>query len=68
MSESRDLNKFLVRMPEGMRGRIAEAAKANNRSMNAEIIARLEGSFDEGSLAEKLKDVERRLDRLENDA
>lgn len=28
-----------------MRDRIAEAAKANNRSMNAEIISRLEDSF-----------------------
>ena len=31
----------MVRMPDGMRDQIAEAAKANNRSMNAEIIARL---------------------------
>lgn len=45
MTESRDLNKFLVRMPDGMRDRIAEEAKANNRSMNSEIVARLEASF-----------------------
>ena len=45
MTESRDLNKFLVRMPDGMRDRIAAEAKANNRSMNSEIIARLEASF-----------------------
>lgn len=45
MSESRDLNKFLVRMPDGMRDRIAEAAKANGRSMNAEIVHRLELTF-----------------------
>ena len=32
----------MVRMPEGMRDRIAESAKANNRSMNSEIIAMLE--------------------------
>lgn len=32
-------------MPDGMRSRIGEAARANNRSMNAEIIARLEASF-----------------------
>ena len=44
-SPSRDQDKFMVRMPEGMRERIAEAAKANNRSMNAEIVARLEESF-----------------------
>jgi uncharacterized membrane protein YccC len=38
-------DKYIVRLPDGMRDRIAEAAKANNRSMNAEIVARLEASF-----------------------
>lgn len=42
---SQTQDRYIVRMPEGMRERIAEAAKANNRSMNAEIIARLEGTF-----------------------
>lgn len=46
MGEPRDQNRFLVRMPEGMRDRIADAAKANGRSMNSEIVARLESSFD----------------------
>lgn len=39
-------DKFMLRMPEGMRERIADAAKDNKRSMNAEIISRLEDSFD----------------------
>lgn len=38
-------DKYIVRLPDGMRDRIADAAKANNRSMNAEIVARLERSF-----------------------
>lgn len=38
-------DRFIVRFPEGMRDQIAEAAKANNRSMNSEIVARLEASF-----------------------
>lgn len=42
---SQTADKYVVRFPEGMRDRIAEAAKANNRSMNAEIVARLDGSF-----------------------
>lgn len=42
---NRDSDKYIVRFPEGMRDRIAEAAKANNRSMNAEIVARLESTF-----------------------
>lgn len=36
----------MVRMPEGMRDRIAEAAKLNSRSMNSEIVARLEASLN----------------------
>ncbi|AMB86050.1 DNA-binding protein [Pseudomonas agarici] len=34
--------KFVVRLPDGMRSRIAENARANVRSMNSEIIHRLE--------------------------
>lgn len=37
--------RFIVRLPDGMRDRIAEAAKASGRSMNAEIVARLQASF-----------------------
>lgn len=33
------------RFPGDLRDRIKAAAEANNRSMNAEIVARLEGSF-----------------------
>lgn len=39
-------DKVLVRMPDGMRDHLKDAAKANNRTMNAEIVARLEGSFE----------------------
>ncbi len=39
--------KFMLRLPEELRDRIKDQAAANNRSMNAEIIARLERSFDE---------------------
>ena len=43
-SETQD--RFLIRFPEGMRQKIAEEAKANNRTMNAEIVARLQRTFD----------------------
>ncbi|MDE1139988.1 MAG: Arc family DNA-binding protein [Paraburkholderia tropica] len=42
---SRTADQFVVRFPDGMRARIADEAKKNNRSMNAEIVARLEESF-----------------------
>lgn len=44
-SESRALDKVIVRLPDGMRDKLKEAASANGRSMNAEIVARLENSF-----------------------
>lgn len=37
---------FKVRMDDPLKDRIAEAAKANNRSMNAEIVSRLAKSFE----------------------
>lgn len=45
----RDSDKFMLRFPDGMRDRIAEEAKANGRSMNAEIVARLAASLVAGA-------------------
>nr|WP_279610568.1 Arc family DNA-binding protein [Burkholderia gladioli] len=42
---SRTADQFVVRLPDGMRDRIADMAKRSNRSMNAEIVARLDASF-----------------------
>lgn len=38
-------DRYIVRFPDGMRDTIADAAKANNRSMNAEIVSRLAATF-----------------------
>lgn len=46
---SDEADRFLVRMPPGMRDRIAEVAKASGRSMNAEIVLRLEQSFEQAA-------------------
>jgi len=35
----------MLRMPDGMRKTISKVAKENNRSMNAEIVARLQETF-----------------------
>lgn len=43
--QSRTADKFVLRMPDGMRSRIEELAESSHRSMNAEIIRRLERSF-----------------------
>lgn len=39
-------DKYVLRMPDGMRDRITELAKANNRSMNAEIVLILQQALD----------------------
>ncbi|NTI79168.1 Arc family DNA-binding protein [Rhizobium rhizogenes] len=44
---SDDIDKLLVRFPEGMRDRIKESADLLGRSMNAEIIQRLKRSLEE---------------------
>jgi plasmid stability protein len=42
---SRGLDKFVLRLPDGMRDKIGVAARAHKRTMNAEIVQRLEASF-----------------------
>lgn len=43
----RGSDQFQIRLPPGMRERIKIAADANNRSMNAEIVATLEDKYPE---------------------
>lgn len=44
---SRALDRIMVRLPDGMRDRLAEAAKSNKRSVNAEVVARLSQSMED---------------------
>lgn len=39
-------DRYIVRMPPGMRDRIADSAKRYNRSMNAEIVSILEDYYN----------------------
>jgi len=45
-AQSTELDKFVVRLPDGMRERIADKAREQRRSMNMEIIQRLVDSFE----------------------
>jgi Arc-like DNA binding domain len=40
------LDKFIVRLPPGLRAKLHRLAKANRRSANAELVDRLEKSID----------------------
>lgn len=59
---------FKLRIPEDLKRRIAAASRANERSMTAEIVARLETSFvtdpapteaPDAELSDILSDIER---------
>lgn len=63
--------QYNLRWSEEMRDKIAAAAKANTRSMNQEIVARLEDSFKESedpktleSLAKIVKETTEETTRL----
>lgn len=47
---SRKLDQYIVRFPDGMRDQLKQAAKENNRSLNAEIISRLQSTMTSTSL------------------
>lgn len=59
--DSRTADKFVVRLPEGMREEIAERARINGRSMNSEMVMmmrnQLDGGASLGDVANKLIDV-----------
>lgn len=39
-------DKYVLRLPEGMRDKLADLARANNRSMNAEMVHILQQAID----------------------
>ncbi len=51
---SRESDKFMLRLPEGMRERIKVVADENGRSMNAEIVAALKRSFPQRDTPEQV--------------
>lgn len=69
-STGRESDKFMLRLPDGMRGRVATSAKAAGRSMNAEIVARLQQSFDNADEVRRLRLLleDKRLSGLDAEA
>lgn len=44
---SRTADKFVLRLPDGMRERVATVARKHHRSMNSEIIVRIDASMED---------------------
>lgn len=67
---SRKLDQYIVRFPDGMRDKLKDAAKDNKRSMNAEIVERLERSFESEKIISFLQDhlaaANRKISRYED--
>ena len=61
MRNSRDQDKFVLRMPDGLRPQISDAALTNDRSMNSEIIYRLRKTI---SLEAQLEDRDKTIHGL----
>lgn len=60
---------FRLRIPEALKNQIEAAARANARSITAEIVERLERSFTltsekDGGLASEIEDIRDRLGRV----
>lgn len=62
-SNSKTADKFVVRLPDGLRERISEAAENNYRSMNGEIVARIDGSLDLERKYEEMRQLNRFLNQ-----
>lgn len=70
MSQSRFADKFVVRLPDGMRERIAERAAQGHTSMNTVCVVALEQMLDgpvnvEGSVSSINDEIDRLIARLE---
>lgn len=71
ISTNRESDRFMLRLPDGMRDRIKAAAEANNRSMNAEIVATLQEKYPEPTtddLRVFLEEFRARLDEVRSEA
>jgi Arc-like DNA binding domain len=78
INEQSDYQKTALRIPKELHTKIIEAAKANNRTMNAEIIDRLEKSLSSQPIdkvymtTQQIKDIikivsdiQMRIDKME---
>lgn len=69
MNDDADEVRLTLRLPIGVRDRLIEKGKASGRSLNAEIVTRLERTISEEdenvNIYEYVAEIERRLERIE---
>lgn len=57
MGNSRDADKFVVRMPDGVRNRVTDAANADHVSMNTFVVQAIEEKLARATRQELLLDA-----------
>ena len=60
----REMDTILIRVPDGMKKRVAERARANGRSMSSEVLSILETAMDEAGSA-RMRELEALCKELE---
>lgn len=64
---SRDADKFVIRLPDDLRGKVAAFADFNNRSSNSEFLTAIEWWLDKQALMQAmLTGMQSELERLEH--
>lgn len=58
MENARDINPFGLRLPADLRAKLETAAQLAGRSLNAEIVFRLSGSFGEDETKARIERME----------
>lgn len=68
MTSTRQPNTYGLRIPPALRAKLQAAADVSGRSLNSEILHRLEGSFEEASTEARLRKVEDAIKSLSKGA
>ncbi|MCO5058611.1 MAG: Arc family DNA-binding protein [Rhizobiaceae bacterium] len=63
---AKDLEKYVIRLPDGMRARLQSAADDNGHSLNAEIVARIDAADDVRSVKADFELAKERISQLQN--
>lgn len=70
--EEAPLKRSQLRLPPELHASLVEAARESGRSMNAEIVARLDASFrrtvDDDQVVEVVERLQKAMDRIKEDA
>lgn len=66
MTLTRDQDKFMLRLPDGLRERLKQRAQASDRSMNQMIVHMLETALDD-PVADDLHDLKKLRRFLDNE-